>query len=425
MKNVVWFLAGIVTITSCANQSDIAQYNDDGIYSVSSKKKKSADTEPVYFVDEQGTQRSSEDPSTADYGYRQATSTETGEDYAAKSNYDEYSMDEAYGRHQYANGANARIPGNRMRMSLGTRSMFGGMSHGFNPYAGGFGFYDPFYDPFLNPFGYGYNSGFYLSGRNPFAHHNPWGFGTGFGMGFGMGYGMMGYGMMGFGGGFYDPFYSGFYNPYGFGYNPYYLYCPPYQSGFYGDNNIYTGPRPAVSGGSVTSDGITGYSRPGGGIRNADGDIVNVDNIKPNIGDGASRGGIIRVRDNDGGYSPVIDRTPKAPIRGDDNNRGDIIRTPNQPVAPDNNRIRDNVRTPQTEGRQRNPLFNWSGDSPSNSGTRTPSNNRPSTSPSHRSPQNNSPSSPSGNFNSSPRPSAPSSPSGGGSRGGSGGGMRR
>jgi hypothetical protein len=406
-KSTLYFIYVFVSICFLAYGTLQAQ-EDDGIYSVSGqkkeKKKKKKDIEKndsLYFIENENADNKLKEADNTSDGYKQVTTSETGEDYAKKSSYDNYTVSEAYNRNRTSNYYTAPAnSGFRITTGFGMSSMYGN-NWGSNPYYSFNNslFYDPYYNPYnmYSPYAgmsMGFYSGFYSGFYYPYGYY-PYGYGMGY----------------------YSIYNNGFYNPYGV-YNPYYMHCPPYQSGFYGDNNLYTGPRPAVSGGSITTGGDVSTNRPGG-IRIGDtyeSDINKYQPTKGSVSDIKPSGGITRVQDNN--YNSVIERNPNT-----------------TEIAPQTD-TRDSFRLPKSDQSSRkngNALFRWSGgaDTPSNSDSNF-DNNRDQRSPFGNSgtrtndrPSYNSPSrsgsSPS--YNSTPRPSSPT-PSGGGSRS-SGGSIRR
>ncbi len=92
---------------------------------------------------------------------------------------------------------------------------WGGGACGYSPYA--YGGYDPFYSSYNSPYGYG-------------GGYNPYGYGYGSGLSISFGFGRPYYG--GFGGYGYSPY------GYGYGYSPYY-YGGSYYGGYYGRGGYY------------------------------------------------------------------------------------------------------------------------------------------------------------------------------------------
>ena len=137
---------------------------------------------------------------------------------------------------------------------------WGGGACGFSPYA--YGGYDPFYSSFYSPFGYGYSPYGYGSGLSvSFGFGRPWGYGYG---GFGSPYG---YGYGGLYSPYYynSPFYGGYYGRGGYYGNNYYgnSYGGGYNEGNRGNGRTYGRRADRSSDGRYSSGGGV-VTAPGG-----------------------------------------------------------------------------------------------------------------------------------------------------------------
>lgn len=396
MKQFGIYIAAIFLMTACANQGNLASYDDDGIYARSGKKKAaSANAEDAYyFVDEE--------PGSEDQKYYgsedQAIAGE--DDYVADAKSLPSESGRAYSSQRYNSPTyysayTSHVP---VTMRLGYSSFHNPFAYGggFGISVGyGYGFYDPwwgYYDPW-----------------NPWCRPYPWGrswysWNTWYPYGYGMGY------SAGYANGYHNGYYQGI-NSYNW-------------NNSWGEtayNSTYHGRRPGFGGGSfgVSSPGNTG---PRGR------------NTFESTGRTATPTGTRTGREfqrSENTRTRTPDRNPTRDNPAIDNRRP---ANPNATRRPADNNDRPAIRWGNGS---RTPDINRGGTQPNRGGVTTPSRgnsySRPGSSPS----RNNSysrPSSPSRN-NSFSRPSSPSrsvSPSGGssprnssGSRGSSNRGGRR
>jgi hypothetical protein len=406
MKQLVIYAAVLALLSSCANQGNLAHYEDDGIYArpAASSSPTAGASDSYYFVDEGNAgseQRSGEYYGSGDGDLAMA------DDYVPEARSLPSESGRAYNNQRYNSptynaGYATAMP---ITMTMGYSSFHspfmygGGMGMGMGM---GFGYMDPWwgmgmYDPWHPWYRWNrwnrWNSWYSWNMWSPFGPYGMCygGWGMGYGMGFGMGY-HMGYGM---------------------GVNSY-NWSGESQS------NTYHGPRPGFGGGSFGSAGGSGAGSFDGINRGGAQRVPNQART-PARGDTPSRfdtpsrtDGVDRVRPNDGRTpNPNATRTPSTrPDNSRNNNDRSFFRwnTPrdNSPgttrPAPGNSRPNPGYSPPSRGGA---PAARPGSSSPSRNNF-----SRPST-PS-RSPGGMSPSSPS---------RGGGSPSGGG--GGSRGGFRR
>lgn len=206
------------------------------------------------------------DDANPDYQGGTTTQATTGSDYYSNS----YSSYTASGFGQpytgpgvssfnYSPSANYAVSPSYYGSPYGYASAFG---YGYSPFSygygmGGFGypyggFYDPFYSSFYSPFGYG--SGLSIG----------FGYGLGGFGGFGYPYGLGGYGLGGYG---YPYGYGGGYDAYGYGgYSRPVIYANGTRTGS-GANPILVGPR-GGRGGAILNGAATGNPGSVGSGRN-------------------------------------------------------------------------------------------------------------------------------------------------------------
>lgn len=404
MKQLGIYVAVLVLLSSCANQGNMAYYDDDGIYARpagSNAAAASGAEDAYYFVDEgQGSeaQRDGEyyggsdgDLATTDDYVPEARSlpSESGRAY----------NDQRYNSPTYSAGYASAMP---ITMRMGYSSFHSPIGFGGGVGVGvGFGYMDPWwgmgiYDPWHPWYRWNrWNSWYAWNMWSPFGLYGGcfggWGYGMGYNTGFGMGY---------------------------------YMGMNSYNNGWAGESsnhNLVNGPRPGFMGGGFGSSGGT------------------------NMGSfsGINRGGSEAVSNRT--PAPARGNTPSrfdSPSRADSPSRTDGIdlskpntRTPNPnstrtPSArPDNSRSndrspfrwntpRDNNRPNTQPAPSRSPRPN-SGYSPPSRGGSSPSMRPGSSSPSRNYSRPSTPSrSPSMSPSSPSRSSGGSRSGGGGSRGG-------
>lgn len=392
----IYIVVGLFA-ASCANQGNLAQYDDDGIYTASAKKESGSSAnaqDAYYFVDE--------DPNTSDNNQRYYGSEEgdaeqrdlaTTDDYVPEARSLPSESGRAYSNQRYnsptAHSAYASSVPITMRM---------GYSSFHSPYYGGGGF------GMSMGYGYGYGSNCmdpwwgYYDPWNPWCRWNRWNRWNNW-----------------YAWNAWSP-----YGPYGMGYNSgfamgyyYGVNSNNWNNGYWaGDNtsNTYSGPRSGFTGGS--------FSNSNGQIQPRGRDAVRVsgnDQARPDRDGTRTRTPETRTPERDpasrnpryDGYQrPTNPNATRTPSRDDSGNQRPGIRWNNGSRTPD-------YSTPGGNSRPNSgytPRSRNNNSSPSARPSRSPSNNnfsRPST-PS-RSPSISTPSSPS---------RSPGSSSGGNSRGG-------
>lgn len=392
MKQFGIYIAVGLLAASCANQGDLAQYDDDGIYTASASEKSgsSADAKDAYyFVDE--------DPNASGSDQRYYGSEEgdpeqrdlaTTDDYVPEAKSLPSESGRAYSNQRYnsptAHSAYASSVPITMRM---------GYSSFHNPAFGGGGF------GMSVGYGYGYNNmnpwwGYY-DPWNPWCRWNRWNRWNNW-----------------YAWNAWSP-----YGPYGMGYNSgfamgyhYGVNSNNWNNSYYaGDanNNTYNGPRPGYTGGSFTNS--TGQIQPRGDrsrtLSRGDQTRPDRDGVRSRTPDQRPAS---RTPRYDGYQRPSNPDATRTPSRDDNSNKRPGIRWNNGSRTPDFNRP--------------------GGNSKPNSGytPRGRNNSSPSTRPS-RSPSNNNFSRPSKPSRSPSKttPSSPSRGSGGSSGGNSRGGFKR
>lgn len=397
MKQFGIYISVFLLSVACSNQSELAQYDDDGIYARSDNKKSSpADPEDAYyFVDE--------DPnaSGAEYYGSEEEAMASGDDYVPEAKSLPSESGRAYNNQRYNSPTayssyTSHVP---ITMRLGYSSFHSpyyyggglGVSVGYGYMDPWWGYYDP-WNPWCRPYAYNRWNSWYT--WNMWSPYGP--YGIGYGSGYAMGY------------------HNGYYH--GINSNNWY-------GGESNVSNTYTGPRTGFSGGSFNSSvGGSGIS-PRGRMTEADRSPSRVDQSRGGVQ--PSREGVRRPTRE--GVQPS--REGVTPSRGGierpnrfDNNR--------RPANPD---LRDPATRPDNSRNERQPAIRW------NNGSRTPDlNNNRGTTPSrgytppsrNNTPPATRPSQPSRNFSppSTPSRTAPSSPppsrSGGSRSGGNRGGFR-
>ncbi len=236
MKQFGIYIAAALLMTACANQGNLASYDDDGIYARPGKKQATSATpaDAYYFVDEEpqadGQYYGSEDHASAgedDYvAEAKSLPSESGRAYSSQR----------YNSPTYYAAYTSHVP---VTMRLGYSSFHDPFAYGggFGVSVGyGYGFYDPwwgYYDPW-----------------NPWYRPHPWGR-SWYSWNTWHPYGYYGYGM-GYGAGYAHGYSNGYYH----GVNS-------YNNNYWGEHNssqAYTGRRPAFGGGSfgTTPPGTTG-----------------------------------------------------------------------------------------------------------------------------------------------------------------------
>lgn len=329
MKQLGLYIVALTILSSCANQGNIAQYEDDGIYSqpAASKSATPDASDAYYFVDEDGSGQNAR--SGEYYGNGESASTD---DYVPEARSLPSESGQAYNNQRYnsptySSAYTSNIPVT-MRMGYSSfHSPYAGMGMGMGVGIGmGYGYmgnpwWGSYYDPF-NPWGpyYGWNR---WSRWNMWYSWNMW-----------TPYGPYGSCFGGYGMGFNNGFYAG---------------VNSYNWGESSNNNTYNGPRPPVGGsfGNVGSNS-SGFSPRNNSRFTSDG-----------------RG----------------EREGASPTRGDNNVRTPNSRTPDEFRSPNREPSRANTerrptnpnatRTPQ-QSREREPFFRWN----NGNNSRTPDYNR-------------------------------------------------
>lgn len=167
-------------------------------------------------------------------------------------------------------------------------------------------------------------------GYSPYGYYNGFGFGMGFGWGYSGYYSPWGFGYNPWYG-YYNPWY-GYYNPYYYGYNPYYGYYDPYYSPYnYGYGYSVPYKRRGAEGMSIggvnrnsVNQGVRNADSPGfrntntnGGFRNNSGQFNNNTRINPTNPNNNPQP---RMRNTYPNTTPRIDTSPRyqQPIKRND-----------------------------------------------------------------------------------------------------------
>ena len=416
MKHFGIYLSVLLLGTACANQGQLAQFDDDGIYArPADSRSGGATTQDAYHFlgEDQGASGSSAGYLGSDRSADGDIWAANGDDYVPEARSMPSEDGRAYSNSRYNNPTHfnqyATAMPVTMRMgfsSFGGPMMMGGMGMGMGVGMGwGMGgFYDPWWNPWMcwdpwNPW-FRWHRWRMWGGFGMWHTWSPWGpYGHwGMGWGYGMGYGM----------GFQHGYWAGI-NAYNFNQGIW--------AGDGGGGTINSGPRPSLGGSSFNNS--TGSAPGAAGFQGANRGGLDRAGQRPNS-DQINRGGGIQ-RTPDGTRVPS-----QSPSRSDGFSR------------PAPSRGTPSHRTPPPSDGRNNSFFRGGGNrggapstSPPRGGSRSPGISSPS--PSRGGSPSMRPSSPSRSFGSpsrggsSPRMSSPSPSRGGGSMGGGsrGGGGRR
>ena len=330
MKHFGIYIAVFLIATACANQGQLAQYDDDGIYARPANQQSGTanPSEAYYFLDEQG---------TAQNGFSDASGTVPSDDYVPEARALPSESGRVYNNQRYNNPTHFANYASAMPLTM--RMGYSAFDYPFDPFMTGFGGgnmmfgvgfgYNPWWNPwmFMDPWNPMYRWYRHRHLMSFFGWHSwsPWG----------------PYGHMGFGWGYNLGFNAGYWC----GINSY-----AWNQGVWtGDNwtsNNNSSPRPALGGSSFNAGGSSGlapgvsafesrqqesFRRPADGVQNAPSDRGGINRgDQPSRTDNFSREanpGIQRIPSperNDGffgGSSRDRNNGSTAPSRGGNNSR--------------------------------------------------------------------------------------------------------